>query len=263
MRELLRRMNARRRLLQAMLAAALPAPALSRAEGERVYELALGDRRLNVLVSGSEMAAVVFVNVHENEQTSVQAARAVLDPTRQRLVRLHAQGRRNVVFALKGRHHAFDPNRIFSDVGIERTLRRYGAWSAAAGAEVTRLRELLLQHTVAGHPRLVVALHNNGVGSYSLESYAAGGDYAADAAAIDRSQGIDAGDFFLVTQRPAFEALAGCGFGVVLQRDDALDDGSLSVRLTGARPLYVNVEARHGHLAQQTRMLQLLLQRLA
>jgi hypothetical protein len=100
------------------------------------------------------------------------------------------------------------------------------------------------------------------VGSYSIDSYAAGGKYAGEAAATVRAPKCDAGDFFLVTQRQAFDALADVGFGVVLQRGGARDDGSLSVRLHGRRPLYVNVEARHGHLLPQRAMLNALLERL-
>src|SRR5262245_51287176 len=49
----------------------------------------------------------VFVNLHENEATSVAAARAVLGAGVGRLVRLRGKRRRYVVFWRRYRPHAF------------------------------------------------------------------------------------------------------------------------------------------------------------
>ncbi|MDL2339462.1 MAG: hypothetical protein QFE16_16630 [Pseudomonadota bacterium] len=52
---------------------------------------------------------------------------------------LHGQGRRNVVFWIGVRLYLFDPDRIFSDQGIEDTLRFHGAYSQAAHMAMTCL----------------------------------------------------------------------------------------------------------------------------
>lgn len=255
-------LNARRRGLLAALAAAWPARGWPRQDDETTLHLRLGDTPVQLLASGAADAPVLLLNLHENERTSVQAARAVLQPTRHRLVRLQAQGRRLVVFRLNGQAHAFDPNRIFTEAGLARTLRLYGRHSPAAAAEVRGLRDPVLAEAQRPGRRLVVALHNNGAGAYAIDQYRPGARLAADAAALTEAPGADVGDFFLVTQASAYQALAASGHSVVLQSPQVRDDGSLSVRLNQAQPLYVNVEARHGHLAQQQAMLATLLQRL-
>lgn len=245
---------------RAVLAAAaggwlLPA-APQAAAPPREHRVALGDLQVRLLDEGAPDAAVVLVNVHEDESTSVQAARQAWDPQRHRLLRLQGQGRRLLDFRLDGRRFRFDPNRIFSVAGIGLTLAKYGSTSPAAEAAVARLADALTQALAPA--RVIVALHNNRRG-YTMDSYAPGGEYAGEAAALARRPGADAGDFFLATQREVFDALQAAGFNAVLQRAAPRDDGSMSVRWAGPRPVYVNVEARHDHGDEQRRMLQALL----
>ena len=78
------------------------------------------------------------------------------------------------------------------------------------------------------------------------------------------ADGRDADDFFFVTAARLFDALAARGFTVVLQDNARVtDDGSLSVLAARRAQLYVNVEAQHGHRAEQTAMLRALLDVLA
>lgn len=230
----------------------------------RERRVGVGDLEVRLLEEGAPGAPVVLVNVHEDESTSVQAARQAWDPQRHRLLRLQGQGRRLLEFHLEGRRFRFDPNRIFSPAGIELTLKKYGGTSPAAQAAVARLADALVQAMVPaqglalGPARLIVALHNNRRG-YTMDSYGPKGEYAGEAAAVARQPGADAGDFFLVTQRDAFDALQRAGFNAVLQRPEPRDDGSMSVRWAGPRPRYVNVEARHDHGPAQRAMLEALL----
>lgn len=258
--------NAKRRLLLGVLRSVLAAKALadSHDTASRSVLVALGRSAVRLDISGTDDARHVFVSLHENERTSVRAARALL-ATRQdsRLIELCGQGRRHVVFWIGLRPYLFDPNRIFSDPGIEATLRYHGACSAAAHVAVAGLRDAIVAALQPERTTLIVALHNNGIGHYTIDSYRPGGTHASQAQAVHVGAGADAGDFFLVNQSSACEALRDSGFGVVLQRPDAADDGSLSQRFVDARPLYVNVEARHGHLAEQRQMLATVLDRAA
>src|SRR5690606_27170642 len=90
-------------------------------------------------------------------------------------------------------------------------------------------------------------------------SYLPGATYAADAEAVHLAPTEDADDFFFVTDRPLYDALARAGFNVVLQNNATVtDDGSLSVLAARRGQRYVNVEAQHGHTAQQRRMVEAL-----
>lgn len=260
-------LNAKRRLLLGVLRSVLPprpAAAIDRGAASRSVAVTLGRSTVRLELSGADDARHVFINLHENERTSVHAALALM-ATRPdcRLIVLRGQGRRHIVFWIGLRPYLFDPNRIFSDTGIEATLRYHGAYSPAAHAEVGGLRDALIAALQPERSTLIVALHNNGIGHYAVDSYRQGGTHASQAADVHLSAAADDGDFFLVNQPAACEALRDSGFGVVLQRRDADDDGSLSQRFVDPRPLYVNVEARHGHLAEQRQMLAMVLDRAA
>ena len=260
-------LNAQRRLLLGVLRSLLPPEppaAIDRGAASRSVAVTLGRSTVRLELSGADDARHLFINLHENERTSVHAARGLL-ATRpdSRLIVLRGQGRRHIVFWIGVRPYLFDPNRIFSDTGIEATLRYHGACSPAAHAAVAGLRDALIAALQPEHSTLIVALHNNGIGHYTVDSYRPGGTHASQAQAVHLSAAADAGDFFLVNQPAACKALRDSGFGVVLQRPDADDDGSLSQRFVDPRPLYVNVEARHGHLAEQRQMLATVLDRAA
>lgn len=202
-----------------------------------------------------------YLNLHENEQTSVAAAIALLQHRPGTLIELRAGGGRLVSFRAGWRPYAFDPNRIFTDAGLRATLRQHGSDTPLAHAAAQALRDGVLALLAdAPHPRgapdlPVVALHNNGAGRYSVQAYAAGGVHAADAQAVAIHPAQAPQDFFLVTRRLLFDDLRARGFNVVLQSQHPADDGSLAVWFQQQGRAYVNVEARHGHAQEQQRML--------
>ena len=267
MRRLWQGLNGWRRLLQEAAAASrraaaagsigeVPAP-----NGVRLLPIRLGasDVCLRVRVgpvSSAGRSGLRYLNLHENEQTSVEAARALLRHQPGTLIELLAGGGRLVTFRAGWRPFAFDPNRIFSDAGLRATLRQHGSDTPLARAAVQGLRDAvlaLLAPEPLGLP--VVALHNNAAGRYSVQAYAAGGAHAADAQAHAVNPAVSPQDFFLVTRRALFDGLRARGFNVVLQSEHPWDDGSLAVWFQQQGRAYVNVEALHGHAAQQQRML--------
>jgi hypothetical protein len=100
-----------------------------------------------------------------------------------------------------------------------------------------------------------VALHNTG-DDYCIHSYVEGGEESAWSDAVHLGADQHRHDFFLVTARSHFEALAAAGYNVVFERlDDALDDGSLSVYCARRGLPYINCEARYEAAAFQQEML--------
>jgi hypothetical protein len=207
----------------------------------------LGDTTVRVVVSGG--GNTTFVALHENESTSVRAAKSVIGRVGGRLVELKHRGSRNVSFTLKGKGHSFDPNRIFTESGIKRTLKPY---SAEAHKAVKGLADELLKN-IRG--RAVVALHNNTDGAYSIKSYQPGGNEARNASAVHMNPSHDPDDFFFVTNRRLFEIVKAAGYNVALQSGGVTDDGSLSVHFARKGVVYINVEAQSGHSAEQTQMI--------
>jgi hypothetical protein len=88
---------------------------------------------------------------------------------------------------------------------------------------------------------VIVVLHNNGPG-YSIESYVPGGEFAGDAAQVSVGDNSTVRNFFLVTRLAVYEGLVALGQNVVLQSQNATDDGSLSYLAMTGNKNYVNIE---------------------
>lgn len=194
-----------------------------------------------------------FVALHENESTSVSAAKKVLRTKGGVLVELKHGGGRNLRFRHKGKTYTVDPNRIFSDAGIRKALG--GSYSTEAHEVVNGLANAILSRLSRS---AIVSLHNNTNGSYSIKSYSPGGQYARDASAIHVVPDRDADNFFFVTTSRIFGVLKSKGFSVALQSSAGTDDGSLSVFCIRRGIPYMNVEAQNGHLSQQIEMIEAL-----
>ena len=219
----------------------------------------LGDASVRLLSSAPASAGLTYVSVHENEQTAVTAARQLIARRGGRLLELRAQRQRLVSFGIEGVRYTFDPNRIFTAPGIEKTLRRYGPYTQAAHNAVAHLAEVIIEQVQRNLTPPIVAVHNNGAGSLSVQSYQRGGPLQAEVTEVSVHPQRDPDDFFLATERSLYERLHKLQFNVVLQSPRATDDGSLSVFCQQRGVPYLNVEAEYGHLAEQVRMLEAVL----
>lgn len=218
--------------------------------------LQVGSTTVDVVVHTASSPGLTYINLHDDENTAVQAAMQVLEQHGGTLIELQHGGERNVRFDLDDSTYAFDPNRIFTRAGVDSTLSRHGRLSPAASDAVAGFADSLLSIIGLDDRSTVVTVHNNTEDGYSARQYMEGGRYAVDARFVHIAAGIDADDFFFVTSDELYQSLRAQEFNVVMQ-DNALvtDDGSLSV-LCGRRGIpYVNAEAQHGHLEEQQRML--------
>ena len=235
------------------------------------HPLALGETTVEVAVHEGGEGLNLLV-LHDDENTAVEAGQAFVGAHGGRLVEIRTrEGERRVAFTLGGRRFSVDPNRIFTDVGARRTLEADSLHAGAValarlfGDAVRAVYAVGRPDSSRSAPRAaVVTLHNNTPDRYSALSYASGGEYERDAAAVHFAPGADPDDFFFVTERALYDALAAEGFNVVLQDNRRVtDDGSLSVWAAREGLPYVNVEAEHGHLEEQVRMLEALARVLA
>jgi D-alanyl-D-alanine dipeptidase len=239
-------------------------------EGIAARSFLVGDARVDVIAR--EFAAprsdepdrrpkVAFVSVHDDEDTAVAAAGDVLRELGGRLLELRHTGGREIDFRLGGVGHRVDPNRIFTPAGRRATLEALSTWSQPADDVVAAFADELLSTLGIDDVDVVVALHNNTPDRYTAANYLPGGTLAADAAEVRLQPGGDPDDFFFVTDRGMFTALADRGHAVILQNEATVaDDGSLSVWCGLMGIPYVNVEAEHGHRAHQAAMLRDLVQ---
>ena len=233
----------------------------------------VGDARIDVVArdfaSPRSKAPVArptigFVSVHDDEETADEAAADVLRECGGRLLELRHTGAREIAFRIGGEDHRVDPNRIFTPAGRRGTLTALSTWSQPADDVVAAFADELLSTLGIDDVDIVVALHNNTPDRYTAANYLPGGTLAADAAKVHLQPGNDADDFFFVTDRRVFDALVDRGHSVILQNEATVsDDGSLSVWCGRMGMPYVNVEAEHGHRAEQAAMLRDLVEVLA
>lgn len=210
-------------------------------------------------------SAVVFVNVHENENTSVAAAKQVLDSMRQYcLVELQFNKKRLINFNLNRKNYSIDPNRIYTQIGAKATLKKYNKYYTD---DVLHAVTRMAQHYISSYidnKQVIVALHNNSDGDYSVLSYSAAGEYAKDAVDVYINEQQDADDFFYTTERKFFEFFKSRKYNAVLQdNSSATDDGSLSIYCAKKYIPYINIEAGSANLSTQEEMIRVVLKLVA
>jgi hypothetical protein len=216
----------------------------------------LGEAPIETVRYRARGCDLLFFNMHENERTSVEAGLRSIRRKGGQVLTLRHAGERLIRFTLDGNSYTFDPNRIFTERGVVETLSRHGALTDDARQVVHCFARNLLADYGLDTSRVIVALHNNTANGYSVLSYLPGGEYEEDAEEVFVSPRKMPDDFFFVTDRRFFEELRRAGFNVVLQDNHrVVDDGSLSVLAARRGVPYINVEARHGHLREQRRML--------
>jgi hypothetical protein len=223
--------------------------------------LYMGETQIQVAFSQKQGSDVLYFNMHDDENTSVQATRSILERMGGNLIEVLHGGERNIKFQVKGRTFEVDPNRIFTPEGVRKTLEKNSAFTPEAASIVKAFAESLVVNYRLDKAKMVVALHNNTPDNYEVRNYQAGQVYANDAAAVNYVRGSDYDDFFFVTDRRFYDALKNRGFNVALQNNASVtDDGSFSVFCGNKSIPYINVEAEHGHVAPQTRMLEAVVQ---
>jgi hypothetical protein len=102
---------------------------------ETNYPYLLGETMINITVytqpnrkqnSGSEVPTYSFINLHENENTSVVAAKTLIyQKGGGSIVFLQHGGTRDITFEFQGTSYTIDPNRMFTWAGkrLENPLR--------------------------------------------------------------------------------------------------------------------------------------------
>lgn len=222
---------------------------------EKTILYKLGDKTVPLSISRyGNSAAIVCINLHDNEFTSVQAARSVLEQKGGLLIKIENNRQRVIRFRLRGKTYGFDPNRIFSRTGIEQTLRENSTADIYAIEEIEKFAARLLS-LIPDETACVVALHNNSESAYSVKSYLPGNDREKDAREVYANDKQDMDDIVLTTDSILYKKMADWGYNSIWQHNErAKKDGSLSVFYGENNKRYVNIETQHGRLSQYIEM---------
>jgi hypothetical protein len=211
------------------------------------YVVQLGNTR--IIIQKYSGKGKTYIHLHRSETTALIAARTIIKKQGGSLITLGHAGGRNIRFRLDKRDYAFDPNRIFTEQGIKKTLQKNSHYSPAAARQVRKLANKLKALLPQGK---IIAVHNNKI--YSFKEYFSGKSLARDVKAIYHNPRKSYRNFFLVTKGQDYYRLKKKGENTIWQNRHPTDDGSLSVYLAKRR--YINIEAGYNQLAEQKRMLQ-------
>lgn len=212
---------------------------------------------LHLTVYYPHTSSVGFINLHDDENTSVEAGIDFISKYGGSLLQLQHSGKRRFTSLVNADTFSFDPNRIFTESGIRETLTRKGIYQENAAFAVKNLADSILKNFV-DDKKLVIALHNTRERGLSILSYIRGGFEYKNAARVYMNRSMDPHDFVLTTEAQVYHHLKRKKINVVLQHPTPGDDGSLSVYAARKKIPYINVEALHGHFEEQVRMLEAL-----
>jgi hypothetical protein len=220
----------------------------------------IGDRNIVIKIFQYGPAGnLVCINLHDNEETSVKAAKSILEQKGGTLIKIENTNQRLIRFKFKGNFFIFDPNRIFSIIGIEQTLKENQHYSPAAIKEVDKFAKKILS-LIPDSIQCVVALHNNTEEMFSIKSYLSGGKRQWDAKAVFSDSLQDVDDIILTTDSLFFQKMADNRYNSIWQDNiNAKKDGSLSIYFGEINRRYINIETQHGKVKQYAEMLEKLI----
>ncbi len=225
----------------------------------RIEQHTIGSDTLNfhTTIYYPHPTSVIFINLHDNENTSVDAGLDFLSKSGGTLLQLQHRGSRNFTFVINEQLFSVDPNRIFTNPGLKATLEKQTAYREDAFKQVRNIADSILIKYVKDK-KLIIALHNNTEKGLNILSYKRKGLEAKNASRVYVNNVMDVNDFIITTDASIFHYLKQRKINVVLQHPKPEDDGSLSVYAAQNKISYINVEAKHGHLEQQIKMLEAL-----
>jgi len=222
------------------------------------YQLAQNTVPIKIQQYG-DRTDLVFINLHDDELTSVEAAKRILEAQGGLLIEVENNAQRNIRFRLGQYFYQVDPNRIFSKEGITKSLEQLGRTSVRAIDEVAKLGQRIVE-LIPSETQCVIALHNNTPGYFSVTDYAPGNKRSVESKMVYINAEEDTDDFFLTTDNELFEKLADKGYNTILQdNQNCTEDASLSVYCGKRNIRYVNCETEHGKTEQYYEMMRALL----
>ena len=222
----------------------------------------IGETKIHAQMRQFGKGDLTMVNLHDDENSCVEAGAKVLEKVGGRLIELTHSGERRVVFSLDGTRYSFDPNRIFSKAGVRKTVRneinRAATVPEKAFLAVDEFAAQFIRYFQLDKASEFITLHNNGDGGLSIHTYEPGGEWALDTDELNVSQTVDPDEFFFVTNKRIYDELKARDANVILQ-DNSIkrDDGSLSVFAGRHGIRYINVEAQPEHFDEQVRMIEI------
>lgn len=221
--------------------------------------ISMGESRLLIVEHlANDNDNVLFINLHENERTSIRALKVYSKDTSINYMYIAQNKERHISFKdEKDNIYCIDPNRIFTKTGRKMTLEDscyYGKW----GEQITQSFAQQIIKKIQ-EKTIIVAVHNNTDENYSIKSYLPNGAEAQNTKIMYINHEMDPDDFIYTTDEKIYLAMVANKINVILQDNEHfVDDGSLSIYCGMKGIRYVNIETEHGHLEEQLKLIKLI-----
>jgi len=217
----------------------------------------LGDLDLNLVRYSYNTPGINFLAIHDNEDTGVKAAFDYIAINNGSILDCQYGGARNFKFIENDIIYQTDPNSIYTDEGIPIGLEKYAASNEAVIAEIKNVGKTIMKTYNYDKHGYIFTLHNNADGGFGIQSYLPENELGSTADSVHVNYEMDEDDMILVTELKLFNLLKKADVNVVLQSEEAVDDGSLSIYAMQNKIPYINVEVQHGHQEENLRLIQL------
>lgn len=222
------------------------------------HTLYLGEEKVWVDIYERSGADITLLILHDNENTSSEVGLAFVERHGGRLIELrHGRGR-EVVVRLNSIIYRFDPNRMFSDVGLRASLEYFHNNTDEVFAIAAAFRDSVMDLFAVREGMVVIALHNNTPDKMTINDFRPGEWYGEDTRGVSINPQQDPDNFFVVTQDELFNALSSSGYNVALRAKYPPDRGMLIDYCERLGAMYITVEAEHGKQVEQEEMLEAL-----
>ncbi|MFK8043905.1 MAG: hypothetical protein AB8B72_00315, partial [Crocinitomicaceae bacterium] len=166
----------------------------------------LGDSTIQLIKEfNAPDSKILFLNIHEDEETSIAVSKAFGQGHAINFAYLHHQLTRRVFFNVGNRSFSVDPNRIYTKKGRRRTIKSWRPLMSKGIKVAAKLANTILD--LIKPYKTIVTMHNNTDVEYSIKSYLPGGGEAKNTADIHISDKWDPDDFVYTTSIDFFHHL--------------------------------------------------------
>ncbi|MFC1543593.1 hypothetical protein ACFL4K_03530, partial [Candidatus Neomarinimicrobiota bacterium] len=142
--------------------------------------LYLGEELVWVHVHEGPTPGLTFVNIHDDENTALEAAKLYIREHGGRLVELrHGRGR-DVVIRRNGVLYRFDPNRMFTENGLRHSLSLFGNLSDENYALAADFARTVADYIGIEKDKAIIAVHNNTPDKLTINDFKPGQIYGED-----------------------------------------------------------------------------------
>ena len=218
--------------------------------------LYLGEERVWVHVHEGPTPGLTFVNIHDDEDTALEAAKLYIRDHGGRLLELrHGRGR-DVVIRRNGVLDRFDPNRMFTENGLRHSLYLFGTLSDENYALAADFASTVASFIGIERDKVIIAVHNNTPDKFTINDFKPGQMYGEDTREVFVNPAEDHDDFIFTNSPSLFKALKAEGYNAALMAADPPDRGTLGNIVNSAGGIYLIVEAEHDHPTHQLSMLE-------